>query len=933
MDSHDSNTTNTINNDNDNSSLLNDRPTKLSRRGDSTSRRHGSSSRHQQQSHLDHHDQDVSPPPLPQYSRNNSSNAVIGGGGGSSRSRSRRALVFDTVPPLSQASAQQIDHTVDPSLLPSSTSTLGFEATHTIPETIRATPPKKSFSNTLFGAVMKNSGCHASTTATTTFSAAATTGAATATPVLPKKTTTPSPANNFTSPGGIHLMNFINQVTSPFTFIRRSLTMTTPQSTSTSSSNSNTNGCTTPNLDGGKHRSKYQTPSSTGTTSTPTTTTHRTPLPTKTCQSTALKNGVTSDVVANAMAETPRHLREWHSACYHEREVQVLDWALKSNLRFQCYPHCPLPYPGVMSIQSLQLFMQPGKTVLGAIPQNEEPTHAHANHNKTDYRAIRQQQTESAIQLWNAALLYWQYPSTTRSTDGTIATTRMKEGTNQSMMNTKTTRRRSTMGMMAPQHSQDGTEENSRLGMTLHSQSMSNDSIAPSSLFLSSRRSHSRLQPSSLSDSTMPPPLAKNGLDFSQVISPSGSREREWQEAFRSLYLLWLQRIQGSKHESDRLNVYFYAVADDHVVLFRMSCGATNAKAKGESTLDGNRDELDYSSRHPWAKPEIVVSTMGQDVRDQLRSMGVCWKLLERYGSVTKAPFHEKEPTNHPNGNSKKNDKLSVGLSMTTLNDSPTVQDLIALKRAQATGKTAGADVSFQIRRPIQGTEQQQFQTQSPLYLEGWDDCLAFCEVYFNRIGQLSQNTASDLRRANKTVMPPRDPPVLLCRNLGPFLHASLKTLEWKNPAQSGERFGNEARISGIILPCAARSLMGTMIQLMHIESQVGDTTDGIHLMPRDGGGGNPAPDARESERPTGSHHIIVQLQTHEQQQAHKVRPGKVMVGDCSSKFFNVQTRHVAALVDDECMLFELCRYQELLQTIVWDSNQLNDVAYKVEHI
>jgi hypothetical protein len=214
---------------------------------------------------------------------------------------------------------------------------------------------------------------------------------------------------------------------------------------------------------------------------------------------------------------------------------------------------------------------------------------------------------------------------------------------------------------------------------------------------------------------------------------------RQWQDAFQSLYSTWTNKIE----EGDK-RAYFYTTTPSQVVLFRATVF---------------RDKL---------QPMVVLSSSSRDMRSKLESSGVTLYVLR--GSARSERFRESSY-----------DKVlasgkAEGIQTTDhMVDSMVLTDMEALRRAQAFGETAGADVSVKAKNR---RGPQRIVNVPPLYMMGHDDCGAFFTLFLNKHHDM--------------------PPVLLTR-LGEFHNASLKSLRLLRQRGSEENAHLELR--GYILP------------------------------------------------------------------------------------------------------------------------------------
>jgi hypothetical protein len=112
------------------------------------------------------------------------------------------------------------------------------------------------------------------------------------------------------------------------------------------------------------------------------------------------------------------------------------------------------------------------------------------------------------------------------------------------------------------------------------------------------------------------------------------TRAREWQDAFQSLYSVWLERIHQldaklqeqqqdiSDHHDDVLKditeTYFYACGKGHTLLFRV--GVVQPLDNDSSNPVG--DDAGKAQQQIHTVPEIILSSSTLSLREKLRSLG-----------------------------------------------------------------------------------------------------------------------------------------------------------------------------------------------------------------------------------------------------------------------------------------------------------------------
>ena len=293
---------------------------------------------------------------------------------------------------------------------------------------------------------------------------------------------------------------------------------------------------------------------------------------------------------------------------------------------------------------------------------------------------------------------------------------------------------------------------------------------------------------------------------------------RQWQQALRSLFSKYRRRVLCNRNQEDSLNAmildtYFYCIGRDHSVLCRI--------AGGEETDD---DPV----------PMVLVSSTSDSFRKQLESNGLdlnqgsegeeSFELLE---SIQQREARERQRIIAATAAASRKSKQMFNSLV-----SPSVRaDLEALRRAQAFGQSAGADVMVKVKEKSDGADEdanEKDDLPKGMKLSGWDNVSLFFEVYLNLFGDVMAGetvieTAAlpflNVKATNKIL------PLLVCPNaFEPFDHASLKKLslfpaekvsdngsqskEKRKDNESTENHSNTMEIRGIILPSAMRKIL-----------------------------------------------------------------------------------------------------------------------------
>jgi hypothetical protein len=314
--------------------------------------------------------------------------------------------------------------------------------------------------------------------------------------------------------------------------------------------------------------------------------------------------------------------------------------------------------------------------------------------------------------------------------------------------------------------------------------------------------------------------------------------------------------MKNGESSDTALDTYFYCVANDHVVVFRLD------EAKGREAA-------------PNYSPRVIVSSFTKFFQGTLERMG-----------VEKLDFFHEQSKEAAGGTSTATRQRSSPMS-------PNVKaDLEALRRAQAYGENAGAD--FFVKLQKKATQKSAYDYERlPLSVSGREDVSLFFEVYLNLHGRIAAPSA------RKEALP-----TIYCRNIGPFLHASMKSLKvW--PVKSKET--DSVEVEGMILPCSVRKMVGHLAA--DFLKGVGQSQN-QRLLQEDAG-------------ITG--YMVVQAVT-EKEPSDTIRTLK------DSATFNGWGNEIkkeqAVASSNEC--YE-CENGKAVQLVVWDASSKNVVACNIE--
>jgi hypothetical protein len=347
-------------------------------------------------------------------------------------------------------------------------------------------------------------------------------------------------------------------------------------------------------------------------------------------------------------------------------------------------------------------------------------------------------------------------------------------------------------------------------------------------------------------------------------------RLREWQEAFRSLYWKWINRLRELQSIRERgdivsakeiLDASFYLIGSGQMVLCRV--------------IDGEGG----------ISPTVVLSSTSRQLRENLRDMGAT--LYDIRTTEDNGPFDEGVL-----------EEVEAKKPQTENEPDMVHEELEALRRAQAHGENAGADVSVSMRSK-RVKKSQSPRSIPPLCLIGEDDCAAFFELYLNTFGHYN----SSWRSASGNV------PMLFTRGLGSFQDASLKTLRLTNrrydvatPQQDGVHSFLELR--GQILPCALQELIGAAAS--QLTSDVDQET-------------KPSAGASGDEE-IGSHYFVLQAIVDDGNPS--TRLDDTTTGTSGSHLFNQGPLNTDSIY---------CQPEAGMSMVVWDVARPDSVAFKVD--
>ena len=336
------------------------------------------------------------------------------------------------------------------------------------------------------------------------------------------------------------------------------------------------------------------------------------------------------------------------------------------------------------------------------------------------------------------------------------------------------------------------------------------------------------------------------------------------------------------------LETYFYCLGQDNVVLFRMS----------------------KDIQTEMVVPVVLVTRASKDFQEQLEQMGI--GSLEVVDTI-----EEQELKENSFLMSNKNTSINSNKDKALLSPS-TKADLEFLRKKQAMGESAGADILVKIKKPNQNTHKT---TNSPsfkgLKIQGLDDVLLFFEAYLNIDGDITSSSSTTTESRKRL-------PTLTCHgSFGPFLHASMRTSRiLPVPAEEGEEdrrrtFRTETDIkpsnntfevvADVLLPSTVRKLLAASRDLLLID-EAKNSKEGRHIV---------TPAQQDSSR-----YVVLHA---ERKTGTKHAPHSTSIRTKESLVLNRGQKK-----DGEEIIGE-CPNGKIVSMIVWDSMYKEKTVHKLE--
>lgn len=397
--------------------------------------------------------------------------------------------------------------------------------------------------------------------------------------------------------------------------------------------------------------------------------------------------------------------------------------------------------------------------------------------------------------------------------------------------------------------------------------------------------------------------------------------------------------------------LYFYAISTRQTIVFRVVSSQTVECSS-----------VSINSQAPSVTPVIILSSTTAAMRDKLRSFKV--KLFCLDSTSAKGGDSGREYQEDDTPFESQHDAGGGG-------DSPLAKkELELLRKAQASGATVGANVSFKWNKNNSGHQaikkQSRRRTHPPLYIRGMDDCVAFCEVYLNTLG-FTLGPYYDDDDDDQWNTAPGLLPRLYSRRLGPFLHAHLETLrvsskrirsttstsapanEKQSSVQNQGRnssnmsFNNHMmmdvlEVSGTILPCAYNELLCSAIQCIKLdETSTTTTTISEENMP--------ASTTTSTTEDIRSHHLVmyakpleeddnyddIQILTTEPRCASSLLNGVGMTNPRPSRSSTTESSDSFCFADTPSVVVKECDIGHAVSVAVWDAASQDAIAFNAD--
>jgi hypothetical protein len=642
----------------------------------------------------------------------------------------------------------------------------------------------------------------------------------------------------------------------------------------------------------------------------------------------------------------------------------VVNWSLPKSLRFDCHPG-PIINPLLQQNDK-------GLGLMRFLQSSSSSTIGSSNYNSLNEKDL-------GLAHWGSGLLFWQHPAIypspfvdTNKPANVPPTTTLSSKEDSLQLPPKMKKRRASLDLSAAHPLSEVGNYASRVN-SAHQFNKNNKKLSYA---------------------------LKQQRDFQT------QRRQEWQQAFASLYWKWISYLKQQQQDNDiqTSNAYFYASGQDHVVLFlagsndvdksvapKIIVSSSSAAFRKRLRQSGVQElrllqawnghakdavfheyMIEQPPPPPPPKPTKTqqmksiesksstddISASKDDDNQHVSSIPTAAATPTKGGDNCKTTTAAKTP-------SKDSPAKDVGAATpASESSSPKVEaELAALRRSQVFGEKVGADVKVSIKNKASKSPKLSLKSIPPLYLTGWDDCAAFFEVYLNlgsscvapypSASAASFGDKNGSKNKGKPTAPPEDQtwqlpddvPLLTCRSVGPFQHATMKTLTVRGNRQyptKKNRPGNDSSQheysfleiqGGPILPCAVMGLINGLVHTMNADRESNPNKKSMSPLKHVAGDEGNVDD----ETMVGSHNLILRVfppDPEEQNEENESKNG--IIGSSGSQHFNhgVAEKGGNQDVEDEGNMEPKVRSIESgneLSMAVWDILHPTAMAYKVE--
>ena len=676
-------------------------------------------------------------------------------------------------------------------------------------------------------------------------------------------------------------------------------------------------------------------------------------------------------------------------------EVSIVDWSIKSMLKFECHPGNCIPgraFP-IIDRQQQGHYSIPNEYQVERLAMSLFTNHLLV-HDTTKIKktspldsssSSTMREFEHILAQWNAGLMYYQHPSI-HPLPCSILNKNQKtisESVGGQINSTKSFNIGSSLLLQGFPTRMNSETSRSKL-FSKPKTRIKDDSSYPS-LSKSVYGSEAKVQQRSiLSGIGCLGGLGNSYGDGTKTTSISSlleQREYDWQECFRSLYQMWIGEIQQLNHDisiNDKSvdghiedlasRLYFYSIKPGTTILFRAT--------------------VEYDNKVATVMPLILLSSSTFEMRSILRSMGATLKCVD-----TK----NKSKSNLLNVDEDFIDewfkeKITVHSNNNNI-DENLRKEMEELRKASVNEEALGGEIAFSLHNGKTTTKTTSRKKQSdfpPLLIYDHEDCNIFFEFYLNTCGG-KINKTSMWKKQNIPYVGDsiQDVPLLLSRSLGAaaarYMTIRQLSVICNNKVSKDDKLMTDddadendggssshalVEVRGPILPCAVRDLLCASIShsFFH-DKQYQQQTCKRHDSDGDEKKTDPTHsqgdyNIQEGERDElGSHYFVLHLHPHEGEKIqvvatknHEEKIFKKSIGSTSSGLFNIGCGYgpgnnsndgISSLVGKEeqlgksrtdstsstnSMKMYECHANEIMSMAVWDNTRPFSIACKGEN-